>query len=180
MMGKLIWNFRNISHIMSGRKGSQKQILMVLLKSGWVIRTALTEYFGVQPESASDAVSKMEAVGLIVRQENEDDHRTVNIELTETKRKKLSLPWRNADLGARNCFPDYLGMSRRNCWKKWPSTTKNLVLTNVRSTSGNRTVVSMKGKVGRMRTVVEKRKTYETYSVLYQKTSGNLLVSPFS
>lgn len=89
--GKLIWNFRNISHIlrgMSGGKGSQKRILTVLLKSGQVTQTALTEYLGIKPGSASEVLSKMEAVGLIVRQENEADRRTVNIELTETGRKE--------------------------------------------------------------------------------------------
>lgn len=94
MTGKLIWNFRNISHIlrgMSGGKGSQKRILSVLLKSGRVTQTALTEYLGIRPGSASEVLSKMEAVGLIVRQENEDDRRTVNIELTELGRKEAIL-----------------------------------------------------------------------------------------
>lgn len=94
MAGKLIWNFRNISHIlrgMSGGKGSQKRILTVLLKSGQVTQTALTEYLGIRPGSASEILSKMEAAGLIVRQENEADRRTVNIELTETGRKEAVL-----------------------------------------------------------------------------------------
>ncbi len=92
--GKLIWNFRNISHIlrgMSGGKGSQKRILTVLLKSGQVTQTALTEYLGIRPGSASEVLSKMEASGLIARQENEADRRTVNIELTELGRKEAVL-----------------------------------------------------------------------------------------
>ena len=55
--GKLIWNFRNISHIlrgMSGGKGSQRRILTVLLKSGQVTQTELTEYPGIRPGSASE------------------------------------------------------------------------------------------------------------------------------
>ena len=55
--GKLIWNFRNISHIlrgMSGGKGSQRRILTVLLKSGQVTQTELTEYLGIRPGSASE------------------------------------------------------------------------------------------------------------------------------
>lgn len=92
--GKLIWNFRNIGHILrgtSGGKGSRKRILTVLLKSGQVTQTALTEYLGIRPGSASEVLSKMEAAGLIVRQENEADRRTVNIELTDTGRKEAAL-----------------------------------------------------------------------------------------
>ena len=94
MTGKLIWNFRNISHFLrgvSGGKGSRKRILTVLLKSGPVTQTALTEYLGIRPGSASEVLSKMEAGGLIVRQENENDRRTVNIELTEKGRKEALL-----------------------------------------------------------------------------------------
>lgn len=94
MTEKLISNFRNISHLLrgiSGGKGSQKRILTVLLKSGQVTQTTLTEYLGIRPGSASEVLSKMEAVGLIVRQENVADRRTVNVELTEMGRKEAAL-----------------------------------------------------------------------------------------
>lgn len=102
MTGKLIWNFRNISHFLrsiSGGKGSQKRILTVLLKSGRVTQTALTEYLGIQPGSASEVLSKMEAVGLIVRQENEADRRTVDVELTESGREEAVLAARERKRG---------------------------------------------------------------------------------
>lgn len=93
-IGKLIWNFRNISHFLrstSNGKGSQKHILSVLLKSGCVTQTALTDYLGISPGSASEVLSKMEAAKLIVRTENELDHRTVKIELTEKGKQEAIL-----------------------------------------------------------------------------------------
>lgn len=104
MTGKLIWNFRNISRLlreMSGGRGSRKRILTVLLKSGRVTQTALTEYLGIRPGSASEALSKMEAAGLIVRQENEADRRTVNVELTETGRREAVLAAKERERGHR-------------------------------------------------------------------------------
>lgn len=102
--GKLIWNFRSISHILrgiSGGKGSQKRILAVLLKSGQVTQTALTEYLGIRPGSASEVLSKMEAAGLIVRLENEADRRTVNVELTGTGRREAVLAAEERNRGHR-------------------------------------------------------------------------------
>lgn len=86
MIGKIVWNLRNIGHCLrhtSGGKGGQKRILTVLLKSGCVTQTALTEHLGIQPGSASEVLSKMESAGFLRRWENENDHRTVNVALTQ-------------------------------------------------------------------------------------------------
>jgi len=74
----------------------------------------IDKVFGVRSRSASEAVSKMEAVGLIVRQENEDDRRTVNIELTETGRKKAVLATEERRRGYKEL------LSLFSCrWKRW-------------------------------------------------------------
>lgn len=84
---KLIWNFRDIGHTMrriSEGKGSQKRILILLWESKGMPQRTLTQRLGIQPGSASEVISKLEAAGLIVRTPSETDRRTVDIRLTET------------------------------------------------------------------------------------------------
>lgn len=88
---KLIINFRNISHTMrtlyEGR-GSQKRILIVLLKAGGMTQRALTERLGIQPGSASEVIAKLEHAGLIVRTSSAQDRRTADIALTAEGKKQ--------------------------------------------------------------------------------------------
>ena len=83
---KLIWNFRDIGHILRHRsegKGSQKRILMILSDSGPITQRELTEVLGIQPGSASEGIGKLEASGLIVRSPSESDRRTTDVCLTK-------------------------------------------------------------------------------------------------
>lgn len=84
---KLIWNFRNIGHTMrriSEGKGSQKRILILLWENKGMTQRTLTQRLGIQPGSASEVISKLEAAGLIVRTPSEADRRTTDIRLTKT------------------------------------------------------------------------------------------------
>lgn len=89
MNRKLIWNFRDLGDtvrfLYEGR-GSQKQILIILLEEGSMTQRQLTEWIGVQPGSASEVVRKLESAGLIRRQPNPRDRRTTDIQLTEKGR----------------------------------------------------------------------------------------------
>lgn len=83
---KLILNLRDISHTMRSLyegKGSQKQVLMVLLKTGRITQRELTARLGIQPGSASEVIAKLEHAGLLVRVPGEEDRRTADILLTE-------------------------------------------------------------------------------------------------
>lgn len=83
---KLISNFRDIGHTMrqiSEGKGSQKRILILLLENPGMTQRALTKRLDIQPGSASEVISKLEAAGLIVRTPSEGDRRTADICLTE-------------------------------------------------------------------------------------------------
>lgn len=83
---RLIWNFRDIGHTMrhiSEGKGSQQRILILLLEDEGICQKELTRRLGVQPGSASEVISKLEKSGLILRTESEEDHRTMNLTLTE-------------------------------------------------------------------------------------------------
>lgn len=84
---RLIWNFRDIGHVIrqtSCGKGSQKRVLRILLESGPVTQTALTEYLHIQPGSASEVLGRLEELGLIRRSANDTDKRTVVVSLTES------------------------------------------------------------------------------------------------
>lgn len=83
---KLIWNFRDIGHTMRQiyeGKGSQQRILMILNENGCMPQSDLTQRLGIQPGSASEVLSKLEAAGWIIRTPNEKDKRTMNIQLTQ-------------------------------------------------------------------------------------------------
>ena len=87
MNDQLIGNLRDLSHIMRflyEGKGSQKRILIVLEEiGGSITQQKLTERLGIQPESVSEVISKLENAGYIRRTQNESDRRTSVIELTE-------------------------------------------------------------------------------------------------
>jgi DNA-binding MarR family transcriptional regulator len=91
---KLIRNFWAISHMLhqiSDGRGSQKRILTVLLRSGKVTQSALTERLGIKPGSASEVLSKLESAGLIRRSYSDTDRRTIDIELTDSGRVEAEL-----------------------------------------------------------------------------------------
>lgn len=86
---RLIMNLRDLGHTIRSLyegKGSQKQILIILLKSGCITQRELTERTGVQPGSASEVIGKLEAAGLIRRTPSRTDRRTADVELTEEGR----------------------------------------------------------------------------------------------
>lgn len=87
---KLIINLRDTGHIMRllyEGKASQKRILIILNELETVTQKDLTERLGVKPGSASEILSKLENAGLILRTQNEADHRTTDVCLTDTGRK---------------------------------------------------------------------------------------------
>lgn len=86
---KLIMNLRDLGHtirFLYEGKGSQKQILMILLKAGSITQRELTERIGIQPGSASEVIGKLEAAGLILRTPSQSDRRTTDVELTQEGR----------------------------------------------------------------------------------------------
>lgn len=59
---KLIWNFRDIGHILRHNyegKGSQKRVLMILKEVTSITQRDLTERLGIQPGSASEVIGKL-------------------------------------------------------------------------------------------------------------------------
>lgn len=64
-------------------KSSQNRILHILSKSERMTQRELTEQLGIQPGSVSEIIKKLETAGLITRQSNSEDRRTVDIALTD-------------------------------------------------------------------------------------------------
>ncbi len=79
-------NIRRLGHVLrciSESPGSQKRVLSVLAQEGPLTQRRLTEMLRIQPGSVSEVLAKLEKAGLLVRTENEQDHRTTDIRLTE-------------------------------------------------------------------------------------------------
>ena len=82
---KLIFNLRDIHCTMRQLyegKGSVNRVLIVLSKTGPITQMALTERLEIQPASVSDVLSKMEALGLVIRRPSTQDQRTADVLLT--------------------------------------------------------------------------------------------------
>lgn len=89
---KLIWNLRDMGHIirhMREGRGSQKRVLFILHRAEAMTQSALTEYLGIQPGSASEVVGKLENAGLLTRTSNPSDHRTMMLQLTELGKSQV-------------------------------------------------------------------------------------------
>ena len=69
-----------------GRGGSQGRVLRILSRWDGLSQRALQERLGVQPGSLSELVSKLEAKGLLTREQDGEDKRRVLLRLTEAGR----------------------------------------------------------------------------------------------
>lgn len=88
---KLIWNLRDLGHtlrFLSGGKGSQERILIILGEEEEMTQRDLTERIVIQPGSASEVIGKLESAGLLTRTPSEKDRRTSVVRLTEAGRSK--------------------------------------------------------------------------------------------
>lgn len=82
-LSMLLSRLGRAGHGSSDAKSSQNRILHILSKSGGMTQKELTAQLGIQPGSASEIIKKLEAAGLITRQSNSEDRRTVDIALTD-------------------------------------------------------------------------------------------------
>ena len=80
----LLGRLGRMGHGAFNGKSSQNRILHILSKAERMTQRELTEQLGIQPGSASEIIKKLETAGLITRQSNSEDRRTVDIALTES------------------------------------------------------------------------------------------------
>ena len=83
IMNQLRETGHRLHHLSEGR-ASQKNILILLSKTGPLTQRELTERLRVQPASSSEILTKMEQSGWICRQPSEEDRRTMDVSLTDT------------------------------------------------------------------------------------------------
>ena len=86
---KLRENFRQIGHVLyhlMDDHGGQYRALAILNSHGEISQRDLMELLDVRPGSVSELLTKLESSGLITRSTNPDDHRGVNVCLTEAGR----------------------------------------------------------------------------------------------
>lgn len=90
MNEKLVHGLLDINHMMRmlyEGKASQSRILIILYEQKNMTQKDLTEFLGIKPGSVSEILSKLEKVNLITRVHSENDHRTMEISLTDEGEK---------------------------------------------------------------------------------------------
>lgn len=133
---RLVMNLRDLGHVIrflyEGR-GSQKQILIILLEAGNMTQRELTEKIGIQPGSASEVIGKLEHAGFISRTPNREDHRTTDIQLTETGRIQAEEAARQREIRHQEMFSCLSDEEKENLLllaeklnKDWDSRYRNL------------------------------------------------------
>lgn len=85
-LSALLSRLGRAGHGTSDGKNSQNRILHILSKTEHMTQRELTEQLGIRPGSASEIIKKLETAGLITRQSNSEDRRTVDIALTDAGR----------------------------------------------------------------------------------------------
>lgn len=87
---KLVHGLLDINHMMRmlyEGKASQSRILIILYEQKVMTQKDLTEFLGIKPGSVSEILTKLERAKLITRVPSEDDHRTMEISLTDEGEK---------------------------------------------------------------------------------------------
>ena len=87
---KLVHGLLDINHMMRmlyEGKASQSRILIILYEHEAMTQKVLTEFLGIKPGSASEILAKLERAGLITRIHSKNDHRTMEISLTDEGKK---------------------------------------------------------------------------------------------
>lgn len=71
----------------SGRHG-QNRVLAILMMQDGTSQKDLAYLLGIRPQSLSEALDKLESSELVERRQNPDDHRVVNVYLTDAGRRR--------------------------------------------------------------------------------------------
>ncbi len=85
-----IWDICSVLDRISDGRGGRRRILVILKEHGSMPQNKLTRILKIKPGTISEALGRMERVGLILRVPSEDDRRTVIVQLTaEGERQAL-------------------------------------------------------------------------------------------
>ncbi len=82
-------HFRSVEEL-CGVSGAQLWILSTIAQSPGITVSKLSEALSVHVSTASNMLNKLAKIGLVDRQRNEDDRRTVNLQLTKNGQTVLN------------------------------------------------------------------------------------------
>lgn len=81
-----------ISHRIGTGKRGQDSILAVLSQQPGMTQKELGEHLGIRPASVSELLMKLERKGLVLREKDEQDRRSIQVRLTEAGLASLAQP----------------------------------------------------------------------------------------
>lgn len=79
-------------HRIGGKKRGQDSILTVISQHPGITQKELGEILSIQPASVSELLMKLEKKGLVLREKDEQDRRSVKVRLTEDGHTHLAEP----------------------------------------------------------------------------------------
>lgn len=79
-------------HRIGSKKKGQESILSVISKHPCITQKELGEILGIQPASVSELLMKLEKKGLVLREKDDRDRRSIKVQLTEDGRNHLAEP----------------------------------------------------------------------------------------
>lgn len=79
-------------HRIGSKKRGQDSVLTVISQHPGITQKEMGEILGIQPASVSELLMKLERKGLVLREKDEQDRRSIKVQLTEDGQKLLTEP----------------------------------------------------------------------------------------
>ena len=83
---------RYFAHRIGGKKRGQDTILTVISQHPGITQKEIGEILSIQPASVSELLMKLERKGLVLREKDENDRRSIKVQLTEGGCNHLAEP----------------------------------------------------------------------------------------
>lgn len=83
---------RYFAHRIGGKKRGQDTILTVISQHPGITQKEIGEILSIQPSSVSELLMKLERKGLVLREKDENDRRSIKVQLTEGGCNHLAEP----------------------------------------------------------------------------------------
>ena len=80
------------AHRIGNKKRGQDSILIIISQNPGISQKEIGEILGIQPASVSELLMKLERKGLVLREKDENDRRSIKVQLTEAGCSHLVAP----------------------------------------------------------------------------------------
>lgn len=81
-----------LAHRIGCKKRGQERFLATIAQQPGITQKELAEVLGIQPASVSELLMKLERRGLVLREKDEQDRRSIKVQLTKEGQKHFSEP----------------------------------------------------------------------------------------